>query len=250
MTWHLIDDALAFAQRSRYLLLLVALLVLLVAYPFWPRGIVGLATFDIMLWGVLLAGLWALHCHDRLMGTATVLALVVVAANVAAYLLPSRETLLVSCLLDLALLVLVTQVVLAHVVEEGRIDADRIFGALCGYLLIGLTWALIYGALDLVSPGSFHQVLPPVADADAGSEAGSAELGPHFSDMDPMLYFSLVTLSTLGYGDIVATTRAARSLSALEAIIGQFYLAVVVGRLIGLHILARADEAGARKENK
>jgi hypothetical protein len=60
--------------------------------------------------------------------------------------------------------------------------------------------------------------------------------------MDPFLYYSLVTLSTLGYGDIVAVTRSARSLSALEAVVGQLYIAVVVARLIGLQIIARRRE--------
>jgi hypothetical protein len=60
--------------------------------------------------------------------------------------------------------------------------------------------------------------------------------------MDPFIYYSLVTLSTLGYGDIVAVTRATRSLSALEAVVGQLYVAVVVARLIGLHIPGRRRE--------
>lgn len=68
------------------------------------------------------------------------------------------------------------------------------------------------------------------------------ESAPHFADMDPFIYYSLVTLSTLGYGDIVALTRAGRFLSALEAIVGQIYMAVVVARLIGLHILGHRRE--------
>lgn len=55
------------------------------------------------------------------------------------------------------------------------------------------------------------------------------------------LSVNVVTLSTLGYGDIVAVTRASRSLSALEAVVGQLYVAVVVARLIGLHLLAKRD---------
>ena len=57
-----------------------------------------------------------------------------VAANVATYLFPSREALLVSCLLDLFLLIFMTAIILSHVVEEGEVDADRIFGAVCGFL--------------------------------------------------------------------------------------------------------------------
>jgi len=237
MPWHLTFHALRVIRRSRYLLLLIALLALLVAYPFWGRDVVGLATFDIMLWGVLLGGLWALHRNRGLLRVALGMALAAFLANVGTYLLPTREAVLVSCLLDLALLVFVTAIILSHVVEEGRVNADRIFGAVCGYLLIGLTWALIYGALELVQPGSFD-----LGEAGAPADAPAADPAPHFADMDPFLYYSLVTLSTLGYGDIVALTRAARSLSALEAVAGQLYIAVVVARLIGLQIIARRRE--------
>jgi hypothetical protein len=237
MPWHLTFHALRVIRRSRYLLLLIALLVLLVAYPFWGRDVVGLATFDIMLWGVLLGGLWALHRNRGLLRVALAMALAAFLANVGTYLFPTREAVLVSCLLDLALLIFVTAIILSHVVEEGKVDADRIFGAVCGYLLIGLTWALIYGALDLVQPGSFD-----LGEAGAPADAPEADPAPHFADMDPFLYYSLVTLSTLGYGDIVAVTRAARSLSALEAVVGQLYIAVVVARLIGLQIIARRRE--------
>lgn len=234
MAWHLNFNALRVIRRSRYLLLLAALSILLVAYPFWGRDVVGLATFDIMLWGVLLGGLWALHSNWRLLRIALGMALAAFLASVTTYLIPSREVVLVSCLLDLALLVFVTAIILSHVVEEGKVDPDRIFGAVCGYLLIGLTWALIFGAVELVQPGSFD-----MGEVRAVPIQGGEDPAPHFADMDPMLYYSLVTLSTLGYGDIVAVTRAARSLSALEAVVGQLYMAVVVARLIGLHILAR-----------
>ena len=101
-------------------------------------------------------------------------------ANVGTYLCPTREAVLVSCLLDLALLVFVTAIILSHVVEEGKVDADRIFGAVCGYLLIGLTWALIYGALDLVQPGSFDQG-EAGAPADAPEPRSSAGPRPRAS---------------------------------------------------------------------
>jgi len=237
MVWRLSFRILRTIRGSRYLLLLLALSTLLVAYPFWGRDVVGLATLDLVLWGVLLGGLWALHRDRRLLRVALVLAAAAILGDLVTYLYPSRQALLVSCLLDLALLLFVTVVVVTHVLEEGAVDADRIFGAICGYLLIGLTWALLYGALDLTQPGSFD-----LGEETAVQQVPSEEPAPHFADMDPFIYYSLVTLSTLGYGDIVALTRAARSLSALEAIVGQIYMAVVVARLIGLQILGHRRE--------
>lgn len=68
---------------------------------------------------------------------------------------------------------------------------------------------------------------------------------PHWGDLDHFVYYSLVTLSTLGYGDIVALTRAARAWSALEALIGQLYLAILLARLIGLQIIQSRRERRA-----
>lgn len=232
MPFRLSFHILRIIRRSRYLLLLIALSLLLIVYPFWGRDIIGLATFDIMLWGVLLGGLWAIHRQRSLLRFALALAVIVFLANAATYLYPTQKAVFISCLLDLALLVFVTAIILSHVIEQGQVDSDRIFGAVCGYLLIGLLWALIYGALDIVQPGSFYGI-------QSSTTAEVSDPAPHFADMDPYIYYSFVTLSTVGYGDIVATTHAARSLSALEAVVGHLYLAVVVARLIGLHILGR-----------
>ncbi|MEN8166075.1 MAG: potassium channel family protein [Pseudomonadota bacterium] len=110
--------------------------------------------------------------------------------------------------------------------QQERVGTDKIFGAICGYILLGLFWALIYGALELTFPGSF-----------SGTVSAGQNDAPHFAAMDQFIYYNLVALSTLGYGDITAVTHAARSLSSTEAIVGQLYMAILVARLIGLHII-------------
>ncbi|MES9957741.1 MAG: potassium channel family protein [Sedimenticola sp.] len=212
--------------RSQYFALLLVLTLMLMVYPFWPRDILGLATLDVLLWGVLLASIYAVSHSQTLLRIALLLALPTFLADLAAFILTTSTWLLVSCLLDLAFILFVTSVVIANVMKEERVGTDKIFGAICGYILLGLSWALIYGALELIYPGSFSGSVDP----------GPAE-GPHFAAMDQFIYYSLVTLSTLGYGDITATTHAARSLSSTEAIVGQLYMAILVARLIGLHII-------------
>lgn len=217
--------------RSQFFLLLLALVCLLVAYPFWNRGVLGIASLDLMLWGVLLASIYAMSRSRSLFVAALLLGGLALAGDLWAYLLPGRTALLVSCLFDLLFLGFATLAAIGYVMREERVGADKIFGAICGYIMIGLVWALVYNALEMVRPGSFSGVL---------AASGAA---PHFADVDQFLYYSLVTLSTLGYGDIVAISRPARSLSATEAIVGQVYLAVLVARLIGLHIIERRNDA-------
>ncbi len=111
---------------------------------------------------------------------------------------------------------------LADVLSQGAMTADKIYGDLCVYLLIGLTWGFMFLTLDGAKPGSFL--------------FGQARLSGIEKDPATLVYFSFVTLSTVGYGDITPLSPPARSFAFMEAIIGQFYLAVLVARLVGLHI--------------
>jgi hypothetical protein len=217
--------------RSQYFALLSVLTLLLLVYPFWPRNILGLATLDVVLWGVLITSIYAVSHSRLLLMIAVALAVPTFLGDIIAFMMETRQWLLISCLLDLLFILFVTAVVIGNVMKKERVSSNKIFGAICGYLLLGVLWALIYGALELAFPGSFMGI---AEQALAGS--------PHFAAMDQFIYYSLVTLSTLGYGDITAVTHAARSLSSTEAIVGQLYMAILVARLIGLHIIqSRSD---------
>ena len=222
---------------SRFMLLALSLMVLLLAYPFWNRTALGLAAFDLVFWSVILASIHAISERRWRFYTGVALAVPALASDIALYFHQGKGLAFVSCLLDLLFLVFVTAVIISYVIRQERISADKILAAVSGYLLLGLVWALMYGALELSFPGSFR-----IVDPVAPEGAGVAHAVPHWADLDNFIYYSLVTLSTLGYGDIVATTRVARSWSAVEAIVGQLYLAVLLARLIGLQIIqARRD---------
>lgn len=105
-----------------------------------------------------------------------------------------------------------------QVLFTGEIDGNKILGAICLYLLLGLIWAVTYTLLQLEFPNSF-QVM-----------SGQKEWFTLFPDF---IYFSFVTITTLGFGDISPTLPVARFLVYLEAIIGQFYLAILVASLVG-----------------
>lgn len=112
---------------------------------------------------------------------------------------------------------------LKQVLFSKEINAHRMVGAICVYLLLGVLWALAYSFVDLVSPSSF-------AGADIENAAGFKST---------WIYYSFVTLTTLGYGDILPLSATARSLAYLEAITGQFYVAVLVAGLVSAYISDR-----------
>jgi voltage-gated potassium channel len=106
--------------------------------------------------------------------------------------------------------------------SSGPVDRERLAAALSFYLLLGLIFALIYTVITEFLPGSFHFSVARLADAGARS-------------LSDMVYFSFVTLATLGYGDIVPLSPSVKGLAILEAIVGQMYLVVVVARLVSLY---------------
>ena len=109
--------------------------------------------------------------------------------------------------------------ILAAVFRATEVSWEVIAAALVVYLFLGLIWAGLYSTLELLSPGSFSMANVPTGPT-------SQQFG----------YFSYTTLTTLGYGDIVPLSGAARAFATLEAMVGQIYLAVLIARLVGAHI--------------
>lgn len=105
-----------------------------------------------------------------------------------------------------------------QVLFTGEIDGNKILGAICLYLLMGLIWAVVYTLLQLDFPSSF-QTMP--------------QNSQWFMLFPDFVYFSFVTMTTLGFGDISPNLPVARFLVYLEAIVGQFYLAILVASLVG-----------------
>lgn len=106
-----------------------------------------------------------------------------------------------------------------YALSSVRISAERLYAALSAYLLIGVCWGVVYAAVVRANPAALL--------------AGGA-VPPHGIDLGDAIYFSFITLATVGYGDLTPATPAMRGLAVLEAIIGQMFLAILVARLVGL----------------
>jgi len=119
---------------------------------------------------------------------------------------------------DLIVLAAFAAVVLAKVISPGSITHHRIEGAIAVYLLFGLAWSIAYEWVELTHPGAF---------TGAGKSTSQ------------WIYYSFITLTTMGYGDITPVHPVARSLAAAEALTGQLYIAVMISRLVALELAAR-----------
>ncbi|MCP4968744.1 MAG: two pore domain potassium channel family protein [bacterium] len=115
--------------------------------------------------------------------------------------------------------------IMSYVLRQERITIDLIFGALCVYLFVGVNFAIVYDVIYGLEPTSF-------AFAHEG--------------VDSLYYFSYMTLTTVGYGDITPMSGAARALTMVEAVTGQILLVVMVARLIGIQIAQQQQPSEAR----
>jgi hypothetical protein len=203
--------------------MLAALLIFLIGVPvaidlhLLPILIIRLVSFSLLL----IIGLWSLRKSGLIFKVSVGLVVVGTGLN----LLSAYEYQLVylfgSTTAILIFLATATAVAMKQIALDSKVSTNRIIGAICVYLMLGVIWALMYSLLEAAVPGSFGGI---VERAITGA-------------WDPdWVYFSFVTLTTLGYGDILPLTISARSLAYFEAIVGQFYLAILVAGLVGAYL--------------
>ena len=123
---------------------------------------------------------------------------------------------------------------LRFIVYAPRVDSEVLYAAIAGYLLSAFAWSLAYALLDRLDPNSFVFTL--------GLKSGQSMNG--FTG----LYFSFITLSTVGYGDIIPVSKVARMLAMVEAIFGMFYVSLLIARLVSLYSSKRPLEVANREE--
>jgi voltage-gated potassium channel Kch len=212
-------------------LLVFLFLALLVAPPLLRAGVIPFAFFDVLFALILVSG--ATVVSDRKWPVVLALALATVTlglrwANRHGWDLKSVTVLDAS--LSIACMATLAGFVLFRVLRKGEITIYRVQGAVAAYLLLGLAWTSAYEIVLLTNPGAFR-----FPDADA--------------DLLALLYYSFVTLTTTGYGDITPVAPVARSIAVAEALIGQIFPAVLIARLVSMEIAARERDAPRNPRN-
>lgn len=221
---------------GHYLVLGTALTVLAVMYPLLGYGVVGLIAWTAAFWMVLLGVLRASTSDGRARGFERVLAGLAAVGSLGTVVFhamrPEAHGVLFGFFDSLALLFLVvaTARIIKSVLFGDHTKRDHLLSAACAYVLLGLAFAFVLIVLQGVT----------------GVEQIHVAVENRILDGDPVglaraqfLYLSFVTLTSLGYGDITAITLEARMVLGVEAVIGQLYLAILVARLVGLHISVR-----------
>ena len=205
--------------KGKFLYFLISILLYILISPFL-KNFFGIHTLlDIFLSAVLLSGICAVSegKNDTLIMVIFVFP-TLVTIWVLHFIQLHSLALFANCLSILFFGYMMIRI-LSFIFKSKTVTSDVIFAAIVVYLLIGITWGNIFRLMETVQPGSF-------------SIGASLEQYQRIA----FTYYSFVTLTTLGYGDISPLSPQAGTLAILEAIIGQLYLAVLIARLLGMHI--------------
>jgi voltage-gated potassium channel len=222
------------AYRWRHLVLLISILLLFTITPLVVTFRHGILVLNIIGATVLVAASYALSERKRLFLIAIILSAISIIGTWLLLVFSRHWAVLVSHACLIILLAFFSITILDYVLRSGKVTTDRIFAAVCVYMLIGFAWAFAYAFLEEIAPGSFV-ALPETGRSD------------YVARVQQLRYFSFMTLTTVGYGDVVPRSAAARTMAVLEAVMGQIYLAVLVARLVGLHIV---HATGLRSSDK
>jgi len=196
---------------------LATIVLIMVLRPFLEGyARMGLLT-DIFFALMLLSGAYAFSQQKKEFLVALAIALPGLLLELVSHFITSDPIVLIKRVAFALFLGYVLFIILSRIFKEKEVTEDLITGAICVYLVLGMLWAFVFYFLELVHPGSFSVALSSQQDVGV------------------FMYYSLITLATVGYGDIVPLSSPARSLAALEAIMGQLYLAVTIARLVGIH---------------
>lgn len=209
---------------GRFLFLLISILLVIVLRPFLEDFVGIKFLMDLFFSFILLSGIYAVSKEKNFFWLGMALGLPAFFVQWSTHFVTFPTSLFIGKLFGLLFYIFLISGILKDLFTEKEITSDMIIGAICVYMLLGAMWASLFTVLEIIQPGSF--LMP---------ENATTELSHFF-------YYSFVTLTTLGYGDITPVTSAARSLSILEAIIGQLYIAILVSRLVGVHIAQSQKE--------
>jgi hypothetical protein len=207
-------------------LLLIGLLLFVALHPLMLGGLASRIVGGLIIVGILVAGTLAASSSHLQRATSIALAALTFCAQLA-WLITHDTGYEAGLMLMFAIFCFYTaMIILRHVLAFGPLYADRVHAALSVYILMAMAWAGAYGMVEILIPESFS--IPAVFGHNPQEPQGMTLLAV-------MFHLSIATLTSTGYGDITPVAPFARSLAALEQLIGVFYIAVLISRLVGLY---------------
>jgi hypothetical protein len=187
------------------------------------RGLAAQVINSLTFSVILLLGLLTLTRHKVIQIIFAVITVLILSVRFGHFVFVENWLLVCDILLSLITLITFVIVLLIYVYQEGPVTRHRIRGAIAAYLIIAIAFSFSYLLIEVLIPGAFH----------------FTDRVPRIEDMRFVMtfyYFSISTLTTLGYGDVTPVHPFARTLAMMEALIGQLYPAILIARLVTLYV--------------
>jgi Ion channel len=207
--------------RHRFFLLFLFLLATLILFPYAEANHFGSYAFRVIGSFAIVVSVYAAKVHRSLLVLAIMLAIPALLERIVLPKVDAHAFYVFNIVLTLVFDVVIVAVIFRHVLAAEQPTSETIFGALCLYLLVGFSFASIYGLITAFQASAFY-------------------LDPHMNlhsvpDRFDLIYYSFATMTSLGAAGITPVSAQARSFSILESILGVLYLAVLITRLIGAY---------------
>ena len=205
-------------KNNRFLVLLVSLVLFFACYPIVEHYLLASLILNLFFMLIVMSGVLAISDTPQPLYTSLSLALFTVVFRWLHYFYQLDLWFILENTANILFWIYIAVRMLRFILNQRIITAELIYAAMAVYFIFGLAWASTYQLLEISVPNSF-----------AISNADTSEQNFIFQ----MWYFSMVTLTTLGYGDIAPISMLAKVFVVLEAIMGQFYIAILIANLIG-----------------
>lgn len=211
-------------KRGELYNLLISLLLILIGYPFFTgKSLAGVIFAGFFTW-VLISAVYAVSKDARRnLVVSLILGIPAVATLWADQFLDNHFLDIFGFLFMTAFTFFTVFCIITYIIKAKKVTGNILAGAASAYLLLGVSWGILYAFLEFLQPGSFMISENLVRDM---TEIGWSVFN----------YFSFVTLTTIGYGDVVPVSTHAQSLAILEAATGVLFTALLVSRLVGMYL--------------
>jgi hypothetical protein len=211
-------------SKERFLILMVLMMALLVLGPILEQFVTIRKLIDAFLTLIVLSMLYTITHKKSVYYFGWFLAIIMLLGLWLKYFISPGVFAMASMIAGAFFTLLVAAQTLQFILSSKTVTREVVYAAMLVYFLLAQLWAMVYTFLDRIDPASFN--LPGVQ-----------------GDFLLFEYYSFVTLTTLGYGDITPLTKVAKAFSVLEAVVGQLYLVVVVAWFVGMLVARRAENS-------
>jgi hypothetical protein len=215
-------------EFGRFTILLCALASFMCVLPFMPAVGIGIVILRFGTTLLMLAAVYSVSERRWHLVVAIGLAIPAIAGQAMPSLFGEQGTLLLRMGTSALFLAYIAILISVFLLKQERVSGDMILGGINVYLLFAIGFTFLHAFVEISNPGAYQYQGESISEVFKGH--------PEIEALALLLYFSVVTLTTLGYGDIAPAIPAARMLCSLEAVVGQLFVAVFIARLVSLHI--------------